>query len=92
VMNDGGSIVIEERERVTEEMGRVLTIKVTDDGPGIPESVKDKIFEPFFSTKEEGTGLGLSIVNRIVGEHRGKLDVESQEGQGTTFIITLPFD
>ena len=91
VMNDGGSIVIEERERVAEEMGRVLTIRVADNGPGIPESVKDKIFEPFFSTKEEGTGLGLSIAKRIVGEHGGKLEVESQEGQGTAFTITLPF-
>ncbi|MCK8601529.1 ATP-binding protein [Desulfoferrobacter suflitae] len=91
VMNDGGSIVIEERERTTEEMGRVLTIKVADSGPGIPESVKDKIFEPFFSTKEEGTGLGLSIASRIVGEHGGKLQVQTQEGEGTTFVITLPF-
>lgn len=91
VMNDGGSIVIEERERTTEEMGRVLTIRVADSGPGIPESVKDKIFEPFFSTKEEGTGLGLSIASRIVGEHGGKLQVQTQEGEGTTFLITLPF-
>lgn len=92
VMNDGGSIIIEERERVTEERGRILTIRVADNGPGIPESVKNKIFEPFFSTKEEGTGLGLSIVKRIVEEHGGRLKVESQEGQGTAFTITLPFD
>lgn len=92
MMNDGGSIAIEERERVLEPIGRALVIKVSDSGPGIPESILDKVFEPFFSTKEEGTGLGLSIAHRIVGEHGGRLEVEAQEGQGTTFTITLPFN
>ena len=48
------------------------------------------MFQPFFTTKEEGTGLGLSIAMRIVGEHRGTIDMTSAEGQGTTFTITLP--
>lgn len=91
VMNDGGAIRIEERERSLESLGRALVIRVSDNGPGIPEAIQEKIFEPFFSTKEEGTGLGLSIVNRIVGEHGGRLEVESREGQGTSFTITLPF-
>jgi signal transduction histidine kinase len=58
----------------------------------MPPAVQEKIFEPFFSTKEEGTGLGLSIARRIVGEHRGELQVESMEGQGTTFTILLPME
>jgi len=92
VMNDGGRIVIEEREQTTESSGKMLLIKFSDNGPGIPPSVQDKVFEPFFSTKEEGTGLGLSIAKRIVGEHGGELQVESPEGQGATFIISLPFE
>jgi len=91
MMNEGGSIIIEERERNKEPIGRSLVIKVSDNGPGIPESIVDKVFEPFFSTKEEGTGLGLSIAHRIVGEHGGRLEVEAKEGHGTTFTITLPF-
>lgn len=92
VMNDGGRIVIEERRRTTESAGKMLQIKVSDNGPGMPPAVQEKIFEPFFSTKEEGTGLGLSIARRIVGEHRGELQVESMEGQGTTFTILLPME
>ena len=63
---------------------------MSDNGPGIPESVRDKIFQPFFSTKEEGTGLGLSIATRIIDDHGGRLDLESRENAGATFIITLP--
>jgi signal transduction histidine kinase len=70
--------------------GRVAVIRVSDDGPGIPEAFREKLFEPFFTTKEEGTGLGLSIVARIIEEHGGSLAVESIEGQGATFIISLP--
>ena len=63
---------------------------MSDTGPGIPESIQDKIFQPFFSTKEEGTGLGLSIATRIIEDHGGRLDLESNENEGATFIITLP--
>ena len=89
-MVQGGSINIKEEESVSEELGPVAVIKVTDNGPGIPESIQDKLFQPFFSTKEEGTGLGLSIATRIVEEHGGWLDLKSVEGEGSTFIITLP--
>ena len=67
-----------------------MTIQVSDNGPGIPETVQDKIFQPFFTTKEEGTGLGLSIAARILDEHGGWLDLESREGQGATFTLNLP--
>jgi signal transduction histidine kinase len=89
-MPNGGSIVIGEEEGTTESMGGVVIVRVSDDGPGIPQSVQDKLFQPFFSTKEEGTGLGLNIAARVLEEHGGRLAVESQEGEGATFIITLP--
>jgi signal transduction histidine kinase len=87
----GGSLFIQEEEGEDADLGRVAVLKVTDTGPGIPEAIQDQVFQPFFSTKEEGTGLGLSIANRIVKDHGGRLDLDSQEGRGTTFIITLPF-
>jgi signal transduction histidine kinase len=69
-----------------------IIIEIGDNGLGMPESVKKKIFEPFFTTKAvgKGTGLGLSIVYSIIENHKGTLVVETEEGQGTTFIITLP--
>jgi signal transduction histidine kinase len=89
-MRGGGLIVITEEQEIVESLGSVLIIRVSDNGPGIPESIQDKIFQPFFSTKEEGTGLGLGITNRIVEEHGGWLDLKSREGEGTTFTINLP--
>jgi PAS domain S-box-containing protein len=72
--------------------GGYVKITITDSGIGIPEKIKNKIFEPFFTTKEEGkgTGLGLSMVYGIVKNHNGFLDVESEFGTGTSFIIYLP--
>jgi signal transduction histidine kinase len=90
-MKSGGSIVIHEGETFLQSVGQVIAVQVSDNGPGIPESIQDKIFQPFFTTKEEGTGLGLSIAARILGEHGGWLDLESREGQGTTFTINLPY-
>jgi signal transduction histidine kinase len=89
-VEQGGLIVIHEEEALAQPLSRVAVIRISDNGPGIPESIRHKLFEPFFTTKEEGTGLGLSIAARIVEEHRGRLDVTSKEGQGATFIITLP--
>ena len=91
-MDRGGSIVIHEEESFLEPLGRVIMIRLTDNGPGIRESIKEKVFEPFFTTKEEGSGLGLSIASRIVVEHGGRLDLSSEEGQGSTFLITLPIN
>ncbi|HEX8489609.1 MAG TPA: response regulator, partial [Chthoniobacterales bacterium] len=66
-------------------------VRVRDTGTGMTESVRQRCLEPFFSTKgERGTGLGLSMVYGIVERHRGKLEIESAAGQGTTFIIRLP--
>ncbi|MBL7871655.1 MAG: histidine kinase, partial [Cyclobacteriaceae bacterium] len=75
-----------------EGRGEVI-IKVKDNGNGIPDSIKEKIFQPFFSTKPtgQGTGLGLSLSYDIVKAHGGELKVETKEGEGSKFIITLPF-
>jgi signal transduction histidine kinase len=67
-------------------------ISIKDNGVGMSEEVKNKIFEPFFTTKDvgKGTGLGLSITYGIIEDHKGKIEVKSEEGEGTEFFITLP--
>jgi two-component system sensor histidine kinase HydH len=67
-----------------------IIIKIQDWGTGIPKENLSKIFQPYFSTKEKGTGLGLSIAYRIITDHRGKIEVESEAGRGTVFTIKLP--
>jgi signal transduction histidine kinase len=73
-------------------VGGEVSITVSDNGNGIPESIKDKIFQPFFTTKPtgQGTGLGLSLSYDIVKAHGGELKVETKEGEGTVFIIQIP--
>ena len=67
-------------------------MKVEDNGEGIPDSIIEKIFQPFFTTKPTGagTGLGLSLSYDIVKAHGGEFTVESKEGEGTVFKIVLP--
>jgi signal transduction histidine kinase/ligand-binding sensor domain-containing protein len=74
--------------------GQGVKISVKDNGPGIPLEIKDKIFQPFFTTKPtgQGTGLGLSLAYDIVKAHGGELKVETKEGEGTEFIINLPIN
>ena len=67
-----------------------VAIEISDTGDGIPEDNIEKIFEPYFSTKETGTGLGLAIVQKVVEIHNGSIEVISREGEGTTFTIRLP--
>ena len=67
-----------------------VKIAVTDSGKGIPRDKVQRIFDPFFTTKDKGTGLGLAIVYSIIEKHKGKIEVYSEDGKGTTFIITLP--
>lgn len=69
-----------------------LQIIVGDNGNGIPQNIVDKIFQPFFTTKPtgQGTGLGLSLSYDIIKAHGAEIKVESEQGEGTTFIITLP--
>jgi len=89
-MVGGGAITISEEEGLEKTLGRVTIIRVHDSGPGIPQPIQDKVFQPFFSTKEEGTGLGLSIAQRIITDHGGRMELRSEENGGATFIITLP--
>jgi two-component system NtrC family sensor kinase len=88
---EGGSISITTGPDGAENAGGVR-LAVRDTGAGIPADLIDKVFDPFFTTKPvgEGTGLGLTICHRIVEEHGGTIDVESEPGKGTTFIIKLP--
>jgi PAS domain S-box-containing protein len=73
-----------------EPQGPMLQVEVTDDGPGVPADVMDRIFRPFFTTKPQGSGLGLAIVRKIVDAHDGRIDVGLIEGAGTRFRVTLP--
>ncbi|MEK0431374.1 MAG: hypothetical protein RL139_1178 [Gemmatimonadota bacterium] len=89
-MTNRGTVEISTSPVQTPAPGVAITI--TDEGKGIPRSELDRIFEPFYTTKPpgEGTGLGLSICYAIVQEHGGQLTVESVEGRGSTFTVTLP--
>jgi signal transduction histidine kinase len=94
MLGKGGSLTVKASK--TEDGGEIK-IQVIDTGPGIPEKLLPKIFQPFFTTKgtakpgeSKGTGLGLAICREIVEHHRGRIDVASEVGKGTTFTIFLP--
>jgi PAS domain S-box-containing protein len=82
-MPDGGEL------KITGFLDDYLNISVADTGHGIPESIRDKIFLPFYTTKERGTGLGLAIVHKIIVSHGGEIKVETGD-KGTIFMIRLP--
>ena len=84
-MQDGGTIDI----KVEEERNH-YRIEVEDTGCGISEEHVNKIFNPFFTTKEKGSGLGLSIVRKIIEGHRGIVGIQSREGEGTKVKVQLP--
>ena len=75
---------------VAGERGPEIMVEVTDDGRGIPEDIRDRLFEPFFTTRTKGTGLGLAIVKRIVEDHGGVVGFHSRVGTGTTMTLSLP--
>src|SRR6266576_6296357 len=83
---DGGSILI----TLSNESKDSVKVEITDTGRGIAAEDISKVFEPYFSTKETGTGLGLAIVKKAIDDHGGTISVNSKEGSGTTFTITLP--
>jgi len=70
--------------------GHRYIIEVKDDGEGIPESMRDRIFQPNFTTKSTGTGLGLAMCKNIVHQAEGEIWFQTQEGQGTSFFVSLP--
>ena len=92
-MPDGGKLTISTSCRHVDVGGRkgeVIEIAFADTGEGIPKQNLDKIFLPFFTTKKEGSGLGLAAVHRIVDLHGGWIKVESQESQGSRFVVCMP--
>lgn len=92
-MPDGGELTFQviPAERSFDRVGdEWVLISISDTGPGIPPEAIEKIFDPFYTTKQGGTGLGLSISHRIVERHQGELRVESRPGQGTNLITRLP--
>ena len=84
-MPDGGRLIVS-----TKLKGDMAVINISDSGAGIDRSEWDKIFLPFYSTKENGTGLGLPLADQIIREHGGSISLTSAPGKGTTFTISLP--
>ena len=84
---EGGEVTV-----TTERVGSDIMFEVADNGPGIPDDIKEKIFDPFFTTKESGagTGLGLAIALQAAEDHKGRMEVESEEGKGTSFKVYIP--
>ncbi len=85
-MPDGGAIMV----NADVQAGK-MTIRVEDEGPGIPPELREKVFESFYTTKQTGTGLGLSVCYRIISDHGGSISVEGRdEGKGAAIVLTLP--
>jgi len=84
-MPEGGTLGVS-----TEQRGGWLRLSISDTGAGIPEEILEKIFEPYFTTKDFGSGLGLTLVYKIVKEHLGDIQVTSKVGEGTTFTLAFP--
>lgn len=71
-------------------LGRFARVRVSDTGPGLSAELKEKVFDPLFTTKPRGTGLGLAVVSRITEQHQGFVAVESEPGHGASFELYLP--
>ncbi|MFW5827534.1 MAG: two-component system sensor histidine kinase NtrB [Alkalispirochaeta sp.] len=84
-MPEGGTLRV-----ITQKRGDQALLRISDNGTGMSPDVRDKIFEPYFTTKDFGSGIGLTLVYKVVKEHMGDISVISKEGHGTTFTITLP--
>ena len=84
-MPEGGKLTITLTPGESEQV-----IAISDTGVAIPESAREQIFEPYYSTKETGIGLGLPLVRKIIEEHGGNIEVTSGQGVGSTFVVTLP--
>ncbi len=84
---EGGHVWVRVGERGEDDM---VCVRVADSGPGVPSDLRDRIFNPFFTTKDSGTGLGLAIVHRVVEAHGGHIDVLDRDGGGAVFALCLP--
>ena len=83
-MGEGGTLTVDTRASNGE-----VEVRIADSGRGLPASTRERLFEPFFSTKDGGTGLGLAVSRQILQSHGGSIDCESTEGAGATFVIRL---
>ncbi|MBO6939953.1 MAG: HAMP domain-containing histidine kinase [Deltaproteobacteria bacterium] len=86
-LRDGGGSEV--RVRATREGDQAL-LEILDDGPGIPEGQRGRVFDPYYTTKGDGTGLGLAIVKKVVLEHGGEIDVDESPSGGARFVVRLP--
>jgi two-component system nitrogen regulation sensor histidine kinase GlnL len=94
---DGGSIRIVTRVDLDLHLGRpdqpprtAIAVEISDDGPGVRSEDLEKLFTPFYTTRDRGTGLGLALCHKLVEEHRGSLRLQSRFGEGTTVRVVLP--
>lgn len=85
-LQQSGEITIE----INQKPNSIVEMKFKDNGPGISKEILNKIFNLYFTTKSNGSGIGLSIVQKIISEHNGSINVYSEPGNGTEFIITIP--
>jgi two-component system, NtrC family, sensor histidine kinase HydH len=90
-MPKGGRVALRAHEENQGDQA-FARIEVEDTGPGIPPSIAERVFQPFFTTKAAGTGLGLAVVRRIVEAHHGSVMLESASGEGARFVIRLPLE
>jgi signal transduction histidine kinase len=90
-MPDGGTLWVSTETRDAAETGAsVIRVRVADEGPGVPAELRERIFEPFFSTKEEGVGFGLALAQHAVEEHDGTLTLADSAEIGAVFVVELP--
>ena len=85
-MGRGGSLCVDVRYADA----TTLQLRIIDNGPGIDKDVQRKIFNPFYTTRQEGTGLGLAVVAAVVRAHEGEISLDSEVGEGSSFILRLP--
>jgi signal transduction histidine kinase len=86
-MPKGGTLTV-----MTRQIENRFQLSIEDTGIGIPEDRLSRIFDPFFTTKSSGLGLGLALTKRVIEEHKGKVEIRSIEGRGTTIITILPLE
>jgi signal transduction histidine kinase len=85
-LHAGGSVIL----RTLDNGGGLTSFEVEDDGPGVPESLAQRIFDPFVTARHGGTGLGLALVRRVVESHHGTVELRNQAGRGAVFRVSLP--
>ena len=90
IPHEKGTIAVSTKDRTLANGEEYVEIAVSNTGPPIPARIRERIFDPYFSTKKAGSGLGLAVAHSVVTRHGGKIEVESGKGSGTTFRVLLP--